>query len=459
MKRYCRIILTIFISVLTFTACSIPKIPAIPMLTDVPAAIPTTVVSTTPTITPEPTVTITPTHALTSTPEPTATVTPEPTATATPEPTRSATPTPIPTSTPTPKPLPTSTPVPALSSGLPELTYKENYIMDDVVLSSEDEVNRYLFTQALNNYYKFGVLVEDLSFLHSEEEYLELFPEFISIEFDSLTKYHNGYYLYIANLTTTQTDLALRYALRTGDTVYLTGNEYAAYQKLFAIAEELDLANRNDIDAILAVHDYLILNTAYDTVTATTGSGGVSHYAEGLLLNGLAVCSGYASTFQLLMSFAGINCEYVFTDSHAWNLVEIGGEWYHIDVTWDDPAPDQPGTVLYTYFMMTDKEVTSLKDHKNWTCECNSSHYCDDESYRLYPYRDYLCSDITEARTLIQNQTGYDIITFVYPANSMLTEKELLELTYTELHLSGDMTYFPATAISDSHFLLRIQTN
>lgn len=328
--------------------------------------------------------------------------------------------------------------------------------MEGDVFTSEEEANRYFFEMALKNYYQFGILAEDLSMLHTAEEYLQMYPEIISLEVESLTKYHNGYYLRFSDLKTTQTDLAYRYALRTGDISFLTANEKKAYQKLFNIAEELNLEELNDIDSIMAVHDYLVLNTAYDESTFLSGTGGVSHYAEGLLLNGTAVCSGYASTFQLLMMLAGIPCEYVWTGTHAWNLVQLEDEWYHIDVTWDDPTPDQPNVVNYTHFMMTDEEISQLEDHQNWNCECGDPHDCDDESYRLYPYADYICTTETEADALILSQAEEDIITLVYPADGPLNEELLLQQTFITLNMSGNISYYPSEPLSGTHYLLRI---
>lgn len=435
---------------LTPTATPAPTATNTPMPTATP--VPTATSTPLPTATSTPLPTVTPAPTATSTPAPTATSTPIPTATPTPTPTATSTPTPAPTATPTVTPMPTA----AVSKGLPELTYKENTIIEDTLFSSEEEVNQHLFSMVLNNFYKFGILVDDLSLLHSEEEYLALFPEFISIEFESLTKYHNGYYLCISDLVTTQTDIALRYAVRTGDTSVLQEAELQTYQKLFAIAEELNLAELSDIDAVLAVHDYLVLNTAYDTATAATGSGGPAHYASGTLLNGLAVCSGYASSFRLLMILADIPCEYVFTDTHAWNLVQLEDNWYHIDVTWDDPTPDREGVVIYTHFMLTDADISRLEDHGNWTCECKEAHNCDDESYRLYPYSNYMCATEEEALTLIHSQTDNALITFVYPVESALTEDSLLQLTARTLGISGSITYYPAELLGTSHYLLQV---
>ncbi len=439
------------------TATPTPTPTGTPTPTPEPTTTPTPTGTPTPTPKPTATPTPTPTNTPTPTPEPTVTPTPTPTNTPTPTPEPTATPTPTPTGTPTPTPEPTATPTPINLSGFPEIEYKDGINMATDLLTSEEDVNRYLFQCALKGYYKFGLLAEDITMLHTEEEYKELFPEFIKFEIESLTKYNNGYYLRIADLKTTQTDIAYHYALRTGDTSFLTENEKLAYQKLFELATELHLTALSDIEAVIAVHDYLIQNTVYDEASAASGSTDVSHYAEGLLLNGKAVCSGYASTFQLLMKLAGIKCEYVSNDGHAWNLVQIGEEWYHIDVTWDDPVPDQGRIVNYNHFMLTDAEIAAIGGHNNWSCECSDSHDCGDESYRLYPYKAYLCTTEDEAVSVISAQSSEAQVVLVYPNDGILNQDLLIQLTRSELGLSGSVTYYPERSLGSSHFLLKIQ--
>lgn len=65
--------------------------------------------------------------------------------------------------------------------------------------------------------------------------------------------------------------------------------------------------------------------------------------ADSVYLYGLAKCSGYASAFNLACRMHGIPCIEVCgfgttedgTESHAWNYVQIDGEWYVCDPTWD----------------------------------------------------------------------------------------------------------------------------
>ena len=63
-----------------------------------------------------------------------------------------------------------------------------------------------------------------------------------------------------------------------------------------------------------------------------------------MLVGGYGICLGYATTFQLLMDLAGVECitvvgaSYGSTSDHAWNLVRLEGEWYAVDPTWNDPT-------------------------------------------------------------------------------------------------------------------------
>jgi hypothetical protein len=115
----------------------------------------------------------------------------------------------------------------------------------------------------------------------------------------------------------------------------------------------------------LSLHDYLIANTAYDETLAKNN-------AYDVLINGAAVCLGYAQVYQDLLGRVGIASRVVVSDpmNHAWNLVQLDGSWYHVDLTWDDPTPDVPGYVSHRFFLLTDEEIASdEKPHYDWVTD------------------------------------------------------------------------------------------
>lgn len=104
------------------------------------------------------------------------------------------------------------------------------------------------------------------------------------------------------------------------------------------------------------IHDWLVNNTDY------VDSGAYSEYlAAGPIVNGKAVCSGYARAFDYLAKGLGFDCIFItgnVVDSdepHAWNKIKIDGVWYNIDVTWDDMSVYGNDKIYYDNFLKSDK--------------------------------------------------------------------------------------------------------
>lgn len=116
----------------------------------------------------------------------------------------------------------------------------------------------------------------------------------------------------------------------------------------------------NTYDDIKMVHDYLIANIEYDSTISKDNIYNI----YGALINGEAVCEGYARAFKYLMDSLEIPCTLVIgtgrnsegnTENHAWNYVLLNDSWYAIDATWDDPVVTGVGWVSqatrYKYFL------------------------------------------------------------------------------------------------------------
>lgn len=137
-----------------------------------------------------------------------------------------------------------------------------------------------------------------------------------------------------------------------------------------------------EIEEELAFHDYLVLNTQYDEENYNAGTiPKEDHTAYNVLINGTGVCDGYAKSMKLLLNRVGIECLIVqnYTMSHAWNIVKIDGEYYHLDVTWDDPIPDRKNKISYKYFNLSNNVMNF--DHE-WTTSDYPS--CESEKYSFF---------------------------------------------------------------------------
>ena len=76
--------------------------------------------------------------------------------------------------------------------------------------------------------------------------------------------------------------------------------------------------------------------------------------AYGALVNKEAVCEGYAKAYKLLLNAMGIECDVVINAEHAWNVVQLEGKWYLVDVTNDDTNNGLMYFLLGAYVLMGD---------------------------------------------------------------------------------------------------------
>jgi hypothetical protein len=107
-----------------------------------------------------------------------------------------------------------------------------------------------------------------------------------------------------------------------------------------------------DIDKVKFIHDLLINICSYE-------ANEYDQTAYSVIVMGKSVCAGYAKAFQYYMQRLGIPCALLVGDAggpHAWNLVKINGEYYAMDVTWDDPVGSRPTSYSYMYFNITDAQ-------------------------------------------------------------------------------------------------------
>lgn len=74
---------------------------------------------------------------------------------------------------------------------------------------------------------------------------------------------------------------------------------------------------------------------------------------SGLLDGTSPVCEGYAKSFQLLCHRIGVPCVTVSGSGHMWNAVQADGQWYYVDVTWNDPSNMNYAYSTREYFLIT----------------------------------------------------------------------------------------------------------
>ena len=121
------------------------------------------------------------------------------------------------------------------------------------------------------------------------------------------------------------------------------------------------------VGKLLMANIYFCLNFEYDT--------SLTNYSPDLLFStGKGVCQAYMLAFSAVLNQLGIaNTPATSTAmKHTWNLVQVDGNWYHIDVTWNDPVGSMPLNVHYNNFLLSHSGIMST-GHHSWAAQVSAS--------------------------------------------------------------------------------------
>ena len=165
--------------------------------------------------------------------------------------------------------------------------------------------------------------------------------------------------------------------LQFAPTTHAAGREAKLNAKIQQIVTEIPSSYKTDAEKALYLHDYIVKNVEYK-------KQGEHQTAYGALLDGVAVCAGYADAYKLLLKAVGIEAHTItgqsynpqgVLENHAWTMLYIDGKCLFTDVTWDDPFVDgaqSDNFVSHEYFNITLEQM-------------NKDHFPDAESKKLLP--------------------------------------------------------------------------
>lgn len=144
------------------------------------------------------------------------------------------------------------------------------------------------------------------------------------------------------------------------------------------------------VGTLSAKDEFYIVKTLHDYLARDYGrnNGGADTIYEILNIGTDAVCQPYSELYAYMLECAGVDAEvlksgklvpaegytepdegkysgkykndkgeeYVLIDlhCHAWNIVKVGGNWYHIDISWDSLTCDWNSDHTYGWFMFTE---------------------------------------------------------------------------------------------------------
>lgn len=137
-------------------------------------------------------------------------------------------------------------------------------------------------------------------------------------------------------------------------------------------------ATMNDHDKIKLFHDFVANNTIYDLDYDPNIDKNLYPYhpynAYGPLIEGKGICSGYSDAMAIFLDKIGVknyriisdNTKVTEKDLHTWNILYLNNNWYHLDLTWDDPVTSNgEHVILYDFYLITTEELKNQQTNKH----------------------------------------------------------------------------------------------
>jgi hypothetical protein len=144
-------------------------------------------------------------------------------------------------------------------------------------------------------------------------------------------------------------------------------------QQMDAYMLELNLDGLSDYEKTKKIYEFVIEKMDYVSTDLLK-----EHSIVGFV-EGKGVCQAYAVAMNYLLERAGVPSRYIIGDikadlvtdftGHAWNMVKLEGQWYHLDATWDDDVEE------WSYFLVSDEMMEQSRTWKKQYYEQAEQNY------------------------------------------------------------------------------------
>ena len=232
------------------------------------------------------------------------------------------------------------------------------------------------------------------------------------------------------------------------DAEEIARQQIAIKERVNEIVAEIIDPNMSALEMQTVINDFLIENATYDFAALENAEQNNfmfvdsqyydSFTAYGILINGVGVCSGYADAFTLIANQAGLESVIVTgyllgSLPHAWNRVNIDGQWYTLDVTNNDNE-----IFPNAFFNLSDVEAaTILTEDNRWMLDEQISRFVATSSAytEFYRYRDQFFDRQSIVDALVEGVLENGEAT--YRTDIMLTDEQFLLIAFEVMDQTG----------------------
>lgn len=225
------------------------------------------------------------------------------------------------------------------------LNYKEQLLYDSIVSTADDLSEE---SEVLQYYYSMEDFQKILQYIRADR------AELFYVDFNSLVLYHSS--------NDRKTKVGMVYH---GSKAEVT-EMIKKYESTVDSIMQGITSDMSDFEKELYINDYLTANCDYalgeDVPFAST--------AYGALVEGEAYCDGYAYAAKQLLNKAFIDSVVIYgstdNEEHVWNLIELDGAYYHLDVMWNDANIGTDNKLrFHGYFNLSDEQIRADHDYDN----------------------------------------------------------------------------------------------
>ena len=163
-----------------------------------------------------------------------------------------------------------------------------------------------------------------------------LYKIHMAIDYDYPDFFYVDFYEFKCIMYPFHTTIAIKYIMDVGAALRFKREIDQKAQKIAAKARLL----KTDLEKEAFLNDEVRKMAEYGRID---GKEFNAQHLIGTFLDGICVCEGYAKSFKYLADMIQLKSILVVGDSgvrgenerHAWNMVQIDGESYHLDVTYN----------------------------------------------------------------------------------------------------------------------------
>lgn len=207
----------------------------------------------------------------------------------------------------------------------------------------------------------------------------------------------------------------------------------------------------SDMEKEIKIIEWLVQNCRYQSKSDWSRSTAYS-----CIILGKAQCAGYADAFLQTAKLCGLDARYIHNSSHAWNLVKLDGDWYHVDVTWEDPIGGNSygfGNLRNKYINLTDDKIRNERSHKTWSpnsLKATGTKYGPEavKEYLISQKPDHLVTTEYQIKYVDENGRVLNVVKGTGRAGTTVTPKKK---TFEGYELDQEITPFTLNKISSQN--------